>query len=628
MLRRAFVLPFLCLSLTATRAASAADAAALWSGKVRRILDENCVKCHGVLEQKGGLELDTPEMVIKGGDDGAVVTPGKPEASALFTSLEKGADPHMPPKKQLSEADRAAVKEWISALPAHPVAAVEKTQPKVARQFASGEEAISTLISEGWARAGVKPAAAVPDAVWCRRVYLDLAGRIPTQAELAAFVAAPQRDALIDKLLAAPEYAVRMRELWDTFLMGRLTRGNPDGRRKGSGWWTFLEKAFKDNRPWNEVVYDVLCAKPDKAPDRKGAAWFLFERKNDHQKIAEAVAPVVYGTKIDCAQCHDHPLAREIKQAHYWGLVAAFNRSKNVDASTAVAESAVGGFMNFTNLKKESQPAVVTLLTGRTLPEVWPGGETKESDKPELYEDAKAAVRVPKYSRREAFAEAATQGNPLLARAFVNRMWAALIGRGIVNPPDEINERNTPSHPELLEWLAQDFAAHKYDTRRVVREIVRSRVYALGASDAAPELFAGMLERPLTAEQLARSWRIALSLPPDEEEFRRQVITAMPDVLPKEYNATFQQAQFLSGSPAMNALLQAAQGGVIAKLTALPDAASRVREAFLAVYGRAPDAAEAAQAAAFVNANAASPANATRDLLWALLTSAEFLAMP
>ncbi|MCF7789983.1 MAG: PSD1 and planctomycete cytochrome C domain-containing protein [Prosthecobacter sp.] len=625
--RHALIAPFFCLVLTAASITRGADATALWSGKVRRILDENCVKCHGVLEQKGGLELDTPEMVLKGGEDGAVVSPGKPEASALFTSLEKGADPHMPPKKQLTDAERAAVREWIAVLPVT-LAAVEKAQPKVARKFGSGEEAISTLLAEGWARAGVQPAAAVTDAVWCRRVYLDLAGRIPTQAELAAFVAAPQRDGLIDKLMAAPEYAVRMRELWDHFMMGRLTRGNPDGRRKGSGWWTFLEKAFKDNRPWNEVVYDVLCAKPDKAPDRKGASWFLFERKNDFQKIAEAVAPVVYGTRIDCAQCHDHPLAREIKQAHYWGLVAAFNRGKNVDASTGVAESAVGGFMNFTNLKKESQPAVVTLLTGRTLPEVWPGGETKEKDGPEMYEDAKAAVRVPKYSRREAFADAATQDNPLLARAFVNRMWAALTGRGIVNPPDEINERNTPSHPELLEWLAQDFAAHKYDTRRVVREIVRSRVYALGAGDAAPELFAGMTERPLTAEQLARSWRVAVGLPPDDDEFRRSVVTAMPDVLPKEYNASFQQAQFLSGSPTMNALLQAAQGGIIARLTALPDVNARVREAFQAVYGRAPGAEEAAQAAAFVTANADRPAEATRDLLWALMTSAEFLAMP
>ncbi len=626
--RCALVVSFLCLSLSAASFTRAADAAALWSGKVRQILDVNCVKCHGVLEQKSGLELDTPAMVLKGGENGAVVVPGKPEESSLYTSLEKGADPHMPPKKFLTDAERAAVKEWIAVLPATPAAAVQTPQPKAARQFPSGEEAINTLLAEGWTRAGVKPAAPVADATWCRRIYLDLAGRIPTAAELAAFTAAPQRDVLIDKLLAAPEYAVHMRELWDNFLMGRLKRGNPDGRRKGAGWWTFLEKAFQTNRPWNEVVYDVLCARPEKSPDRKGAPWFLFERKNDFQKIAEAVAPVVYGTKIDCAQCHDHPLAREIKQAHYWGLVAAFNRGKNVDASNAVAESAVGGFMNFTNLKKESQPAVVTLLTGRTLPEVWPGGETQEKDTPDLYEDPKAAVRMPKYSRREAFAEAATQDNPLLARAFVNRMWAALIGRGIVNPPDEINERNTPSHPELLDWLAQDFATHKYDTRRVVREIVRSRVYALGASDAAPELFAGMAERPLTAEQLARSWRVALALPPEDDEFRRQVITAMPDVLPKEYNATFQQAQFLSGSPTMTALLQAAQPGAITRLSALPDPTTRVREAFQSVYGRAPDADETAQAVAFVNANAAHPAEATRDLLWALLTSAEFLAMP
>jgi hypothetical protein len=283
--------------------------------------------------------------------------------------------------------------------------------------------------------------------------------------------------------------------------------------------------------------------------------------------------------------------------------------------------------MNFTNLKKESQPAMVTLLTGRTLPEVWPAGETQEKDSPDLYLDPKAAVRLPKYSRREAFAEAATQDNPLLARAFVNRMWAAFTGRGIVNPPDEINERNVPSHPELLDWLAQDFASHHYDTRRVVREIVRSSVYALGVSTAAPELFAGMLERPLAAEQLARSWRVALSLPPDDDEFRRNVITALPEVLPKEYNATFQQAQFLSNSPAMTSLLQSAQSGAISRLAALPDAGARVREAFLAVYGRAPDAAEATQTIAFFQTHS-DPAAATRDLLWAMLISAEFLTMP
>src|SRR6185503_1813391 len=127
-----------------------------------------------------------------------------------------------------------------------------------------------------------------------------------------------------------------------------------------------LENSFRTNRPWNETVRAMLVARPDK-PEEKGAYWFLYDRRDNHQAIAEAVAPLVYGTKIDCAQCHDHPLAREIKQAHYWGLVAAFNRGKNIERGNEISESAVGGNMNFTNLKKESQPALVVLLTGRTV---------------------------------------------------------------------------------------------------------------------------------------------------------------------------------------------------------------------------------------------------------------------
>jgi len=614
------------VACSVAHSASAADAKSLWAGKVQKIFDVQCVKCHGPLEQKSGLELDTPEMVMKGGENGVVVKPGKPDESALFVNLAAKGDPHMPPKKQLTDAEREAIEEWIAAMK---VEAPKTDAPKVARHFDSGVQAIDTLIAEGWNRSGVKPATAVDDATWCRRLYLDLAGRIPTQAEVAEFVSkGAKRDALVDKLLGSKDYAVRMRELWDVFLMGRVKRGDPDGRRKGAGWWAFLEHDFQTNRPWNETVHDMLCARPDNKPETKGASWFLYEQKNEHQRIAEAVAPVVYGTRIDCAQCHDHPLAREIKQAHYWGLVAAFNRSKNVEGGSAVGESAVGGFMNFTNLKKESQPALVTLLSGRTVPETWPAGGKEEKDKDDNYVDPKAKVRVPKYSRREAFADAATHDNPLLARAFVNRMWATLVGRGIVDPPDQMNARNAPSHPELLDWLATDCASHNHDVRRVVREIVLSHLYALGTSDAAPETFAGMRERSLSAEQIARSWRVALGLPPDDDGLRKAVVSALPDVLPKDYNATFQQAMFLSGSPAMTSLFQSAKEGVIKQLAALPDATARVREAFKVVYGRAPDAEETSQSLAFLNSRQDKPAEAARDLLWALMTSAEFLSMP
>lgn len=613
----------------APQIAGADDAATLWSRKVQPLLDVQCVKCHGPIEQKGGLELDTPEAVLKGGDSGAVVQPGKPEASILYTQLAADGDPHMPPKKQLTDGERETIRQWIAAMASAPKSPEQKAV--AVRSFDSVTQAIDTLIAEGWEKRGLKPAAELDERAWCRRVYLDLAGRIPTGVEVEEFLKSPtdgRRSALVDRLLASEEYAVRMRELWDVFLMGRPKRDNQEDRRVKNGWWAFLENAFRTNRPWNETVHDLLTARPEGKDDR-GASWFLYERKNEHQRIAEAVAPIVYGTKLDCAQCHDHPLAREIKQAHYWGLVAAFNRSKNVEGSTAVAESAVGGFINFTNLKKESQPAMVTLLTGHTVAESRPAGDQKEKDGDDQYVDPKAKVKVPKFSRREAFADAATHENPLLSRAFVNRMWAVFAGRGIVHPVDEMNARNVPSHPELLEWLARDFASHQHDVRRLVRGIVLSRMYALDRSpSSSPDGFSGAPERTLTAEQIARSWRVAAGLTPGEDKLRKAVIGAMPEVLPQEYNATFQQAQFLTNSPLLTDLLAPVPGSTLARIAALPDPGARVRDAFATVLGRVPDAEETAQTVNFLNQRAEKPAEACRDLLWALMTSAEFLTTP
>jgi mono/diheme cytochrome c family protein len=618
---------YLCF-LAGVQIAGGTEASLLWSSKVQPILDVNCVKCHGPLQQKSGLELDSIDMLMKGGDDGAVIVPGKPEESRLYNNLASNADPHMPPKKQLGEADRKTIREWIAAMSEGEANAVG--QPRTLRQFDSIPLAIDTLISEGWQARKVKPASEVDDRTWCRRVYLDLAGRICNPAELQAFLDAPaasKRAGLVDRLLASNEYAVRMRELWDYFLMGRSKREKTEDQRRKNGWWEFLEKNFQNNRPWDEMVHEILVARPAK-PEDEGASWFLYERRDDYQAIAEAVAPVVYGTKINCAQCHNHPLAREIKQAHYWGLVAAYNRGKNVDGGNSVSESSIGGFVNFTNLKKESQPAVIALLCGGTVKEDRPAPDQKETDSDDKYVDPKAKVRVPKFSRRAAFADAVTQNNPLLARAFVNRMWSALLGRGIVQPPDEMNARNAPSHPELLDWLAQDFASHHYDVRREVKGIVLSHVYALGNADVAPETFAGAIERPLSAEQLARSWRIAAGLPPEDDALRRATIAALPDVLPRDYSASYQQAQFLANSPLISEILKPGPTNTASRLAATPDPNECVREAFLATYDRLPDAEEASQATAFVKERVKNRTEADRDLLWAMMTSAEFLTMP
>ena len=180
----------------------------------------------------------------------------------------------------------------------------------------------------------------------------------------------------------------------------------------------------------------------------------------------------------------------------------------------------------------------------------------------------------------------------------------------------------------MLEWLAEDFAKSGYDVKRFVRGLALSRVYGLGRGDGPPETFAGAIERPLTAEQLAASWRVASGLAKDDEKLRRDVVMAIPDVLPKEYNATFQQAQFLENSPALAELLKANRGNTAERMEKLGTDRERVAEAFFAVLGRSPDAEENSAAESFLKERGENKAGAVRDLLWALMTSAEFLTMP
>lgn len=615
--------------------------ASVSNSDVQAIFDRNCIKCHGPLEHKSGLELDTTEAALQGNREGPVIVAGKPAESKLIVALSPDADPHMPPKKQLSNEDIAKLRTWIAGLsPSSRTLPIKDGGPRalkpvdLTRVPADPTAAIDYLLAAAWKRRGIRPAPICDDRTFVRRVYLDLAGRIPTREEAETFLhnSKPQREKrarLVDQLLATDEYPRTFREVWDVLLMGRHN-GRREKKRRENGWFAFLEDAFKRNRPWNEVVRDIVVARPQ-TEEAKGAVEFLFEKKNEPQQIAEAIAPVIYGTRVDCAQCHDHPLAREIKQAHYWGLVTAFNRSKNVEnGPPAVSESASGGFVNFTNLKKESQPATMCLLVGRTIEENRPPPDTREEDKPEDYVDAKARVKVPKFSRRAQLARAVTEDNPLLARAFVNYTWAILLGRGIVHPVDEMNSKHPPSQPELLEWLANDFATHAYDTRRLVRAITLSRVYQLApwsgpkSKMPAPETFASALEKPLTAETMARSARIASGRSADDETLRQAFVEAFPEVLPRSPRATIQQSLLLANSETLAALFTAEHGTAADRLGKMPKPQDRVREAFCLALGRLPDNQELSEGTKFLEAKPQATA-AAGELLWALVTGPEFL---
>lgn len=634
---------------------------AYWSSHVEPLLDQKCLKCHAGVRQQGGLDLRSLETILRGGAQGPAILPGKPDASRIVQYVSPQSGPHMPPdpKKRLSAAEVAVLKAWIAQLPVPKSKLASGTSTdnswvpeylaEYRRIFQSHEippaklsagATIDWFLQTDWQRDKIVPASLCDDSTFVRRVTLDLAGRIPTPEERKQFLAdkgSDRRAQLVARLLATDDYARHMREVFDTVLMGR-PNADTAREREQRGWYAFLEESFRTNRPWNETVRDILVARPTGSASH-GADWFLAERNNNPQTIAEAVAPVVFGVQIKCAQCHNHPLDWEIEQRHYWGLVAVFNRSKNVDTETGpgVAESAIGGFISFANLKKESQPASLVFLNGKSVPERVPPPNEKQVDSPDLYlvppakEGQKAhSPSVPRFSRREAFAEAVTQDNPMLARAFVNRMWADLMGRGIVQPADQIDSRHRPSHPELLEWLTHDFEQSGYDVKRLVSTIVLSRAYQLdsrpgGKTAPGPETFARALDKPLTAEQYLHSLWIATGNSVDAKsaaERERTFATMFPDVMPDTYSPSLQQALFLSNAPTFEDLLKPAPGNTAAKLLALGSNPARVREAFGIVLGRAPDAAEMQACLSLLNAQ--SPQKGVPQLLWALLTCAEF----
>ncbi len=631
-----------------------------WQRDIDPILNDHCVKCHGPLKTKADLDLSTFQGLIKGSENGPVVLAGNAESSSLYQVLLKDSDPHMPPKKQLPEEAINNIRFWINHFQELPSTDIkngsENPPPSINPEIdhiappsnLQGNQVIDFYIEQQLQSRGIAPTPVCDDRTFQRRLYLDLVGHPPTLEESEAFLRSPRIDKRtkeVERLLKTTAFATHFAELFDTMLMER--RGNRwEDKRRKNGWHDYLESVIANNRPWDEVVREMIIARKNDDSDPR-AIWFLYERENNHQAMAEAVAPVVFGTQVKCAQCHDHPLAHEIKQGHYWGMVAAFNRSKNTDTESGIgiSESAIGGFISFANLKKESQAATLNFLNGVKIPEKRPSPDVKEQDLPEYYLVAPPAEKekpkspaIPKFSRRAQLADAVTKENPLLAKATVNRIWAVLMGRGIVHPVDEMNSTYPASHPALLNWLATDFEANGFDLHHLIRTLVNSETYQRSAwtgpdRPAEKDTFAWSYEKPLTAEVIYRSLLVACGFDPvnpqglevDLETLRQSFIKHFPDVLPVDYNSSLQQAMFLTNSPLIDALLKPVGENTTQILIEITDTEQRVKHAFLKVFGRWPDEQELSTSKTFLEKREDRPEEAIKQLLWALLTSAEFL---
>lgn len=473
---------------------------------------------------------------------------------------------------------------------------------------------IDRVLSEHWQKYELQPAPLAEDATLFRRVMLDLAGRIPTAAEMAAFRSdrsADRYERAVQKLLDGPEFSWHFGTVLDEMIQGPQA-GN-------AGFVGYLRRSLRDGKRWDAIFREVLIGPWDN-DERKPAAAFLDRRARDIDLLTADVTRSFFGVDISCARCHNHPLVRDWKREHYYGMAAFLVRTTGGKGSVTEKND---GEAKFAGKDGVEQVAKMMFLSGRTV------------DEPVKPADGK---KPPAFSRRAELVRIALEDRTFLSRAFVNRVWEYFLGRGLVDPVDQIHSGNPASVPALLELLAEDFADHGHDIRRLVAGIVRSRAYRLdtrprdGGEIPATEHFAVAALRPLSPRQLAQSLLIALgdgSFEPTAEglqslEKQAAALTSKLDPRTREFQSSGGEALFLSNGTAVGKLITIGGKNLSERLASAADDRTMIADAYTTILGRKPSPTETDRVLSWLARSGLDRRAAAEDLTWALVASAEF----
>jgi hypothetical protein len=512
------------------------------------------------------------------------------------------------------------------------------------------------------AEVGVPVAGPATDAEFLRRAYLDFVGVIPSTDEARAFLddASPdKRHRLIDRLLDDPRHIRRLVEAFDVMFIERRS-GNHVAEAEWRGW---LRERLAANTPLDELAREMLTA-DGTDPMTRPAAKFLLVRNLERELVVRDLGRIFLGRDMECAQCHDHPAFPDFKQQHYYGLAAFVSRSyiftdpklkKGVIGEKAEGDVTFASV--FTGEKGQTAPRMLN------LPEL---AEPKPEKDPYVTKPTKTVRGVPKHSRRLLLAGAMTDpANAAFRQNFANRIWAMLLGRGLVHPLDLWHEANPPTHPQLMAALADELHASGYDLRHMLCEIALSEVYQRssvipdGVDPAelrplavaelralSPEQFAWSVLRAtgITEETLQAAISAAKKKPKDatdatfadpdwqEEALRKGLASQVAAVVrlfatgPADgrFDASADQALFLMNASTVQSWLSPRPTNLVGRAIALEDPAAQTEEIYLGVLSRRPTAEEQRQVAEYLASCGEDRTAAVQELTWALLTSAEF----
>jgi mono/diheme cytochrome c family protein len=470
---------------------------------IKPIFEASCVKCHGRGRIKGGLQLDTRETLLKGGDSGAAIVVGQSPQSLLI-KLVSGVDPdNVMPKKgsRLTSEQVGLLRAWIDQGAmwdtginfARPTPLnLKPHQPSIAVSTESEVNPIDQILKPYFETNHFRAHAVVDDRSFARRAYLDTIGLLPPPDSSGAFITDGDPDLrarLVHRLLADnPHYAEHWLTFWNDLLRNDYRgTGYIDGGRKSITTW--LVAALSTNMPYDKFVAQLIDPVPGSEGFSKGIVWrgVVNASQTPAMQAAQNISQVFMGVNLKCASCHDSFI-------NDWRLSDAY------DLAAIYSDDTLELFLCDKPTGRWAQPRFIY---------------------PELGDiDPKAT----KSQRLKRLAQIITgPNNGRLSRTIVNRLWARFFGRGLVEPLDDMEQ---PAwNQDLLDWLAEDLVAHRYDLKHTIELMLTSKAYQLPAVSPAEAtskefVFRGPEVRRLSAEEFRDALGEVTGVWFDRSEFR------------------------------------------------------------------------------------------------------------
>ncbi|GIW97553.1 MAG: hypothetical protein KatS3mg111_0886 [Pirellulaceae bacterium] len=513
---------------------------------------------------------------------------------------------------------------------------------------------INAAITQQWADYGLRPSPVEDDGKWCRRVYLDLIGRIPTYAELDSFLRdrdPRKREKLVDQLLEDSQYTEEFASFWATnwsnLLIGRS--GGMDRRSMVSreGMSKYLRDSFAVNKPYDRMVYELVTATGATKPGVEGfngAANFLIDKVNEEDATlaTSATSRIFLGLQVQCTQCHNHPF-NQWKQQKFWEFNAFFRQTR-----------ALRRFVSGTR----------DIDYGELVDQDFPGESGRPEEAEIYYEERNGLTRVafPVFidgtpigrsgyvsdvNRRQELAKLMLQSE-YLDKMIVNRMWAHFLGYGFTKPIDDLGPHALVSHPQLLDALGKEVRRSSYDLRALMRWITLSKPYQLssriGSGNEADDptigevpQFSRFYLRQMSAEQLYQSLlqvggqaRGSLAQQQAERDrWLRQFVVAFGTDEGDEattFNGSIPQALMMMNGDLVRRAIATDPGSFLYEIAmANAKMPEKVNYLFMAGVARRATADEQKIAGQLLRVRGGKQIEALQDLWWAILNSNEFI---